>query len=350
LGVLERQRFILGPEVECLERDFARLVGCQHAVGCASGSDALLLALMALEIRPGDEVITTPFTFVATAGSIARLGARPVFVDIERETYNIDPRLLENAITTRTRGIIPVHLFGLPATMEPILEIARRHGLFVVEDAAQSVCSRYQGKMAGGLATAGCFSFFPSKNLGGAGDGGMLTTDDAGLADRLRVLRVHGSRRKYQYEILGINSRLDELQAAILRVKLGHIAEWTEARQRNADHYRSLFGEHGLVEAIGLPSVPADCQHVYNQFVIRTVHRDQLRDHLLRIGIPTEVYYPSPLHLQPAFSYLGYKNGYLAEAELASRQVVALPIYPELGEERIAAVVQGIADFCAATN
>ncbi len=350
MNVLESQQFILGPEVESLERDFAALVGCQHAIGCASGSDALLLALTALNVRPGDEVITTPFTFVATAGSIARLGARPVFVDIERETHNIDPRQLEKAITMRTRGIIPVHLFGLPANMGSILKIASDHGLFVIEDAAQAICARYEGKMVGALGTIGCFSFFPSKNLGAAGDAGMVTTNDAGLADLMKLLRVHGSRQRYQYDVLGMNSRLDALQAAILRVKMGYLTEWTNARQRNADHYRSLFGDHGLVEAIGLPSVPAGCEHVYNQFVIRTPHRDQLRDHLVRIGIPTEVYYPSPLHLQPAFSSLGHKNGDLAEAELASQQVLALPIYPELGEERIAAVVQGIADFCATTN
>ena len=350
IGVLENQHFILGPEVEALERDFADLMGCHHALGCASGSDALLLALMALGVGPGDEVITTPFTFVATAGSIARLGARPVFVDIEPETYNIDPFRLEEAITPRTRGIIPVHLFGLPANMEPILNIAKTHSLFVVEDAAQSICARYQGRMVGGLGTIGCFSFFPSKNLGAAGDGGMVTTNDPRLAESMKTLRVHGSRKKYQCDLVGTNSRLDALQAAILRVKLPHLAEWTAARQRNADRYRSLFRDDQIAESLGLPSVPAGCEHVYNQFVIRTHRRDQLRDHLRRIGIPTEIYYPSPLHLQPAFADLGYMSGDLVEAELACQQVLALPIYPELGEERVAAVVRGIAGFFATTD
>lgn len=350
IGVLESQHFILGPEVQGLERDFAHLTGCQHALGCASGSDALLLALMALGVGPGDEIITTPFTFVATAGSIARLGARPVFVDIEPETYNIDPWQLEKAITSRTRGIIPVHLFGLPANMGPILGIAKTHGLFVVEDAAQAICARYEGKMVGGLGAIGCFSFFPSKNLGAAGDAGMVTTNDARLAELMKTLRVHGSRQKYQSDFVGVNSRLDALQAAILRVKLGHLAEWTAARQRNANRYQSLFRDCELVESVGLPCVPAGYEHVYNQFVIRTHRRDQLRDHLRRLGIPTEVYYPSPLHLQPAFAELGYSKGDLAEAELASQQVVALPIYPELGEERLEEVVQGIAGFFATTD
>jgi len=345
--VLESQHCILGPEVECLEQDFARMVDCRQAIGCASGSDALLLALMALQIRPGDEVITTPFTFVATAGSIARLGARPVFVDIEPDTYNIDPYRIKNAITPRTRAIMPVHLFGLPANMGAILEIADRHKLWVIEDAAQAVCARYQGKTVGSIGTIGCFSFFPSKNLGGAGDGGMVTTNDSGLADLIRTLRVHGSRKKYQYDLLGINSRLDALQAAILRVKLMRLGEWTAARQRNAGIYRTLFADYGLTESIELPFVSAGSEHVYNQFVIRTQQRDRLREHLQQAGIPTEVYYPSPLHLQRAFSSLGYKPGDLAMAEEASEQVLALPIYPELGNERQVAVVESIAAFQA---
>jgi dTDP-4-amino-4,6-dideoxygalactose transaminase len=275
---------------------------------------------------------------------------RALFVDIEPETYNIDPKQLEKAITARTRAIILVHLFGLPADMEPILNIATDHKLFVIEDAAQSICARYQGKVVGGLGTVGCFSFFPSKNLGAAGDGGMVTTNDPALADLIRTLRVHGSRKKYQYDVLGMNSRLDALQAAILRVKLLHLGEWTAARQCNADRYRSLFGDCGLTESIGLPFAPVGREHVYNQFVIRTHHRDQLREHLHRAGIPTEVYYPSPLHLQQAFGSLGYKPGDLAEAESACQQVLALPIYPELRREHQIAVVEAIAEFYAATN
>jgi len=255
-GVLESQHFILGPEVERFEKDIAEYVGSKFAIGCASGSDALLLAQMALCIEPGDEVITTPFTFGATAGSIARLQARPVFVDIHPETFNIDERQLEAAITPRTRAIMPVHLFGLPANMDAILEIANRHDLSVIEDAAQAIGARWNGKSVGALGTIGCFSFFPSKNLGGAGDGGMLTTNDPQIADRLRVLRVHGARKKYNYELLGMNSRLDALQAAILRVKLKYLNSWTENRRANAERYAELFAEHH-VEQLTLPSSPA---------------------------------------------------------------------------------------------
>src|SRR5580704_53134 len=254
IRVLESQHFILGPDVEVLEREIARLVGCQFAIGCASGSDALLLALMALEIGPRDEVITTPFTFVATAGSIARLGARPVFVDINPDDFNLDPQKIEKALTPRTRAILPVHLFGRPAEMDAILQIADRSDLAVIEDAAQSIGARWKSKAVGSLGKIGCFSFFPSKNLGGAGDGGMVTTNDPVLADRLRVLRSHGSRTKYQYELVGINSRLDEMQAAILRVKLPHLEKWTALRQRNADRYRSIFHQLNLDGVIQLPS------------------------------------------------------------------------------------------------
>ncbi|HVB57579.1 MAG TPA: DegT/DnrJ/EryC1/StrS family aminotransferase, partial [Candidatus Acidoferrales bacterium] len=257
-GVLESQHFILGPEVEAFEREISAHTGVRFAIGCASGSDALLLALLALEVRPGDEVITTPFTFVATAGAIARIGAKPVFVDIDPATFNIDPAQIENAITPRTRAILPVHLFGMAADMDAILEIASRCKLPVIEDAAQSIGARYRGHAVGNLAAMGCFSFFPSKNLGGAGDGGMITANDQKLAERLRLLRVHGSRKKYEYEIVGINSRLDALQAAILRVKLRHLAAWTEGRRRNADRYRTLFAEFVLTERVMLPEVPAE--------------------------------------------------------------------------------------------
>jgi len=343
--VLESQQFIMGSEVAALEGEIAKFVGCEFALGCASGSDALLLALMAYGVGPGDEVVTTPFTFVATAGSIARLGARPVFVDIDPVTYNLDPAKFESAITPRTRAVIPVHLFGLPAEMCSIQEISNRHNLPVIEDAAQAIGAEYKGKQVGSLGSVGCFSFFPSKNLGGAGDGGMVVADDPDLADRLRILRLHGSRKKYQYELLGMNSRLDTLQAAILRVKLRHLPAWTAARQRNAERYRNLFSEYGLMDSIAPPFVPATCTHVYNQFVIRVQHRDELKAALRKEGIPTEIYYPSPLHLQPAFAYLSYQEGEFPRAELASQEVLALPIYPEFTEEHQRLVVEAISNF-----
>jgi dTDP-4-amino-4,6-dideoxygalactose transaminase len=343
--VMESQQLILGPEVAAFEQEIAQATQCKFAIGCASGSDALLLALMACGIQPNDEVITTPFTFVATAGSIARLGARPLFVDIDPATYNMDPRGIEAVITARTRAIVPIHLFGLPADMDAISGIARRHNLPVIEDAAQAIGARYQGKPAGSMGQAGCFSFFPSKNLGGAGDAGMIVTDDPSIADRLRLLRQHGSREKYRYELLGMNSRLDALQAAILRVKLKHLPAWASARQRNADRYRALFIELGLQHAIGLPAVPEGCVHVYNQFVIRTKHRDELRSALRQQGIPTEIYYPSPLHLQPAFANLGYSRGDFPAAEAACAEVLALPIYPELTEHQQRLVARNIAAF-----
>lgn len=345
LEVLESQRFILGPEVEALEADIAGLVGSRFAIGCASGSDALLLALMALEIEPQDEVITTPFTFVATAGAIARLGARPVFVDIDPDTFNCDPEQVKRAITPRTRAVMPVHLFGTPAEMDAILEVAGAKRLPVVEDAAQSIGARYHGAPVGSLGTVGCFSFFPSKNLGAAGDAGMITTNDPYLADRMRVLRVHGSRKKYESEFIGFNSRLDALQAAILRVKLRHLEEWTNLRQRNAARYRSLFREFGLEEDIQLPCVKGDREHVYNQFVIRTHQRDELREYLGQQGISTEIYYPSPLHLQQAFAYLGYKKHDFPKAEAACAQVLALPIFPQLTDEHQRNVVAAVANF-----
>ena len=346
----ESQQFILGPDVQQFETEIADLLACRYAVGCASGSDALLLALLALGVAAGDEVITTPFTFVATAGAIARLGAKPVFVDIDPETYNINPEKIEEALTPRTKAIIPVHLFGLAAAMEEITSISKAHRVPVVEDAAQAIGADYHGRFAGSIGDIGCLSFFPSKNLGGFGDGGMVTTNDPGLADHLKLLRVHGSRSKYHYEILGVNSRLDTLQAVVLRVKLRHLHEWTAGRQRNATRYRRLFEQAGLQTLIGLPSEPQGAHHVYNQFVIRTQQRDQLRDHLRRAGIPTEIYYPVPLHLQPAFQYLGYQSGDFPNAESASRLVLALPIYPELSEAQQESVVRGISDFFRANH
>jgi len=339
---MQSARFILGPEVQKLEAEIAQYVGCKFAIACASGSDALLLALMALGVGPGDEVITTPFTFVATAGSIARLGAIPVFVDLDPTTYNLNVREVAKAMTLHTRAIIPVHLYGLPAEMGPLLEVANSEGVDIIEDAAQALSATWHEQKVGSIGRVGCFSFFPSKNLGCAGDGGMITTNDADLADRLRLLRVHGSRSKYHCEILGVNSRLDALQAAILRVKLPHLESWTEGRRANADRYRQLFAEMNLGDRVVLPIEPAGSRHVYNQFVIRVAERDELREHLTAAGIPTEIYYPEPLHRQPAFSHLG---GSFAEAERASREVLALPIFPELTEGQQRRVVTAIAEF-----
>src|SRR5580658_6714949 len=296
--VMESQHFILGPEVNQLEQEIAAKLGANHAIGCASGTDALILALMAAEIGPGDEVITTPFSFIATAGSIAHVGATPVFVDIDPLTFNIAPALIEPAITPKTRAIMPVHLFGLPADLNPILDVARHHNLLVIEDAAQAIGARYNGGYVGTLGDFGCFSFFPSKNLGGAGDGGMVTTNEPHLAERLRMLRVHGGKKKYFHDILGTNSRLDALQAAILRVKLNHLNSWAEARGRHAERYRRLFDEHNLSLFLTYPPAPsAEFHHVYNQFTIRSPFRDELREHLRLAGVPSEIYYPLCLHL-----------------------------------------------------
>ncbi|HLI30705.1 MAG TPA: DegT/DnrJ/EryC1/StrS family aminotransferase [Terriglobia bacterium] len=343
--VFESQQFILGREVEALEQELAAMLEVKEAVTCASGTAALELALQALGIGPSDEVITTPFTFVATGGAVAQLRARPVFVDIEPRTFNLDPSLIEPSITSKTRAIIPVHLFGLPSELDSMLEIARRHKLAVVEDAAQAIGARYQGRPVGGFGTAGCFSFFPSKNLGAAGDGGLIATQDSQLADRLRLIRVHGSRERYHYEMLGTNSRLDGLQAAVLRVKLRHLSEWTRRRQEAARRYDTLFAEAGLGNQIALPSVPAGRTHVYNQYVIRCQQRDALREFLRKHGIPAEIYYPVPLHLQPAFASLGYRAGQFPVAEAACAEVLALPIYPELKESHQRAVVEAIAKF-----
>jgi dTDP-4-amino-4,6-dideoxygalactose transaminase len=345
--VMQSQQFILGPEVESFEQEIAAYVGTRFAVGCASGSDALLLALMALKIgrNDEDEVITTPFTFVATAGAIARLGARPVFVDIERDTFNIDPDRLQAAITPRTKAIIAVHLFGMSAAMDAIAEMANQRSVAVIEDAAQAIGASYAGKAVGGIGLCGCFSFFPSKNLGGAGDGGMVTTNDEGFADAVRVLHLHGGRTKYEYEVMGMNSRLDALQAAILRVKLHHLDSWAAGRQQKAQRYIRLFQERGLDDIIRLPEVAPNCNHVYNQFVIRAPRRDELKAFLKDRGVPSEIYYPLPLHLQPAFAYLGYKRGDLPQSETASREVLALPIFPELSDDQQSLVVDSIAAF-----
>ena len=343
--VLESQIFIMGPEVSAFEEEIKAQVGCEHVFGCASGSDALLLALMALGVSPGDEVITVPFTFVATVGAIARLHARTVFVDVDPVTFNLDPNELEKAITPRTKAIIPVHLFGLCADMDAILEVAGRRGIPVVEDAAQAIGAKFRGRVAGSMGTFGCFSFFPSKNLGGAGDGGLITTNDAELAAKLKLLRNHGSKTKYDYVLLGINSRLDALQAAILRVKLKHLKAWAEGRRRNASRYRELAREFGLSGGVTLPREPEGYFHVYNQFTIRSAQRDGLKEYLQGRGIPSEIYYPHALHLQPAFAELGYSSGAFPESERCSGEVLSLPIYPELKDEHLLAVVQAIRDF-----
>src|SRR5258708_10839705 len=323
----------------------AAYVGTKFAIGCASGSDALLLPLMALGVGPGDEVITPPFPFVATAGSIARLGARPVFVDIEPGTFNLDPEMIERAITPRTRAILPVDLFGLIADMDPIMEIAQRHGVAVVEDAAQSVGAKYKGRDAGAMGPVGCFSFYPTKNLGGAGDGGLITTNDPELAHNLKLPHEHGSPRRYEYEVVGTNSRLDALQAAVLRVKLRYLEDWTEARIRNAARYNELFTNSRCRDHVVLPYAPTESRHVYNQYVIRVPKRDQLRQYLQQAGVATEIYYPYPLHMQPAFANLGHKTGEFPESERASAEVLALPIYPDVTIEQQTAVVSAIADF-----
>ena len=345
--VMDSQQFIMGPDVAALENEIARYTGARHAIACASGSDALLLALMALEVKDGDEVITTPYSFFATASSIARLGARPVFVDIEPATYNIDISKIEGAVTERTRAVMPVHLYGQCAEMNALVETCGRHDLPVIEDAAQAIGAADEAGQAGVVGSVGCFSFYPSKNLGAAGDAGMMTTADDALAARLRSLRVHGSPTKYYHELLGVNSRLDSLQAAVLRVKLPHLDNWSNARRANAVRYDRLFEDAGLAEEIGLPVVREGARHIFNQYVIRVRNgrRDALAEHLKERGVGTDIYYPVPLHLQACFAYLGYREGDFPEAERAARETLALPIYPELTAEQQSYVVEMIREF-----
>jgi dTDP-4-amino-4,6-dideoxygalactose transaminase len=348
--VMESQHFILGPEVAHLEEEVAAKLGAKHAIGCASGTDALILALMAAKIGPGDEVITTPFSFVATAGSIALLGAKPVFVDIDPVSFNIDPQKIEAAITPKTRAIMPVHLFGLPADMDRIVPIAKARNLLLIEDAAQAIGAKYKGRFAGTIGNFGCFSFFPSKNLGAAGDGGLITTNDSAAAERLRMIRVHGSKQKYFHEVVGTNSRLDALQAAVLRVKLHHLDTWEGGRVNRANRYRQLFEEKQLTRHISYPSVPPDgFHHIYNQFTIRAQRRDDLKAALGHNGIPSEIYYPLCLHLQNAFRNLGYQEGQMPVAEAASREVLSLPVFPELTAARQESVVEAIQRFYETT-
>ncbi len=345
--VLESQYFILGPEVAGFEAEAAEYCEAPHAVGCSSGSDALLLPLMALGLKPGDEVVTTPYSFFATAGAIWRTGARPVFVDIQPDTYNIDPALIEAAITPNTRAIIPVHLYGQAADMDPINEIARQHKLFVLEDAAQAIGAGYHGKRAGTLGHAAAFSFYPSKNLGGFGDAGMVTTDDPTLAKQLGRLRVHGMEPKYHHHEVGYNARIDALQAAILRVKLRHLDDWTAGRRSVADRYARLFESEGLTDIVALPSEKPGHFHVYNQYVVRVPAdaRDPLRAHLSANRVGSEIYYPIPLHLQTCFASLGHKPGDFPLSEAAAAETIALPIYPELSDEALRHVVGTISAF-----
>ena len=342
--VVESQHFVLGPEVEALEREMAAFCGARFAVGVSSGTDALLAALMAIRIRPGDEVITTSYSFFATAGVIARVGARPVFVDIDSKTFNLDGSKISGKMTPRTKAILPVHLFGQCANVEPIMAIANSRGVHVIEDAAQAIGARdQQGRQAGTIGHMGCLSFFPSKNLGAFGDGGMVITNDERLAEILKVLRVHGGESKYRHRIVGGNFRLDALQAAILRVKLKYLTTWTEARRINAKRYRSLFEEMGLSKCSSLPEDSPG--HTYNQFVTRFSDRDRLQDFLREKGVETEVYYPLPLHLQDCFRELGYHGGDFPQAEAAAGESLALPIYPELTEAQQRYITEKIREF-----
>ncbi len=343
--VCDEQGFVLGPRVVDFEKAMAQYVGSRYAIGCASGSDALLLSLMAHGVRAGDEVITVPFTFFATAGAISRLGATPVFVDIQPDTFNIDPDQIERAITPRTKAVIPVHLFGQCADMEAINEIAKRKHIPVIEDACQAIGAARHGKRAGALADTGCFSFFPTKNLGGFGDGGLITTDDQSLADALSMLRVHGSRVRYLHEAVGINSRLDALQAAILHVKLKYLDQWTEGRRRNAERYQQLFAQANLLDRVTLPLTAPGNFHVYNQYTVRVGKRDELRNFLKDQGVGSEVYYPLPMHLQNCYQELGHRKGSFPVSERAAEEVLSLPIYAELEENQLVYVAEQINQF-----
>jgi len=373
LRVAESQYFILGPEVDKMEKDFCSYLKCEHALGVSSGTDALLIALMAVDIKPGDEVIVPAYSFFATAGVVARLNAIPVFTDIDPVTFNINPAGFEKKISSKTKAVIPVHLYGQSCDMDPIIEVAKKHNIKVIEDAAQAIGVQYKdGKYVGTIGDIGCFSFFPSKNLGGFGDGGLVTTNDKELADKLKVLRVHGGHPKYYHKIIGGNFRLDAIQAAVISVKLPHLTAWSEARRKNAQLYNKFFIDAKLAERTGqisfdnknkvlLPKAiyNADSRksqilnpksdivnyHIYNQYIIRIQKRDETREFLLKNNIGTEIYYPVPFHLQECFNYLGYKKGDFPESEKASDTSLALPIFPELTEEQIKYVVGKIGEF-----
>lgn len=352
--VLEAQQFILGVEVEALEKELAAYCQCKYAFGVSSGTDAILLSLTALGIHPGDEVITTPYSFFASSGSIVRLGAKPVYVDIEQSTLNIQAEPIESKVTTQTKAVLPVHLAGQVADMGPILDVAGRYGLHVVEDACQAIGADYQGRKAGSMGQLGCFSFFPSKNLGGYGDSGLVTTNNAELADRLSLLRNHGQRPKYHSQLVGGNFRMDAIQAAVLRVKFKYLEQWTEARRMHAALYRRLFEERGISipldefghrEGIVLPQETGFGRHIYHLYIIRTKFRDDLAHYLREHGIGSEVYYPVPLHLQDCFKDLGFHPGDFPHSERAARESLALPVYPEMTEDMLVRVADTIAEF-----
>ncbi|HVF42951.1 MAG TPA: DegT/DnrJ/EryC1/StrS family aminotransferase [Pyrinomonadaceae bacterium] len=348
--VLDSQQFILGEDVRRLEEELASYTRARHAVGCGSGSDALLLALLALDVAAGDEVVTTPFTFFATAGAIARAGARPVFADIEPRTYNVDPARVEEALTGRTRAVMPVHIYGQCADTDAVARACGPRGIPVVEDAAQAIgADDAGGRRAGSVGAIGCFSFYPTKNLGAAGEAGLVTTNDDKLAERLRRLRVHGGATEYHHDEVGFNSRLDTMQAAVLRVKLPHLDAWSDARRERAETYTRMLSEAGLEGLVTPPYVVRGARHIFHQYVIRVdaARRDALVEHLKSNGVGTKIYYPVPLHLQPCFAYLGHKRGDFPESERAARETLALPMYPELTRGQQEYVVDTIRRFFA---
>ena len=348
--VCDGQRFIMGPEVDALERELAAMLGAEHAIAVSSGTDALLVALMALGIGPGDEVITPTYSFFATAGCVSRVGATPVFVDIDPVTCNVDAGGVRRALSARTKAIMPVHLYGLCADMPGLEAVAREAGVPIIEDAAQAIGAAIGGRQAGTIGAAGCFSFFPSKNLGAFGDAGLLTTNDAALATEVRLLRNHGAEPKYYHARIGGNFRLDALQAAVLRVKAPHLGGWTQARRQNASRYRQLFAEAGLDSIITLPAEPAGTFHIYNQFVIRADDRDALRDHLTRAGVGTEIYYPVPFHRQACFADVPSSRWSFPVADRLAATSLALPIYGELTDDDLRHVVAAIGEFVEARH
>jgi dTDP-4-amino-4,6-dideoxygalactose transaminase len=341
LKVVKSGRYILGPEVHEFEQQTAQYLGCKHAIGCASGTDALQIALMALDIGPDDEVITSPFTFVATAETIALLGAKPVYVDIREEDFNIDPARIEGAITQHTKAIIPVHLYGQPAEMDAIMDVAQKHNLHVIEDSAQSMGAEYKGKKVGTIGSFGCISFFPSKNLGAYGDAGMLVTNDDTLAEKARIIAIHGSKIRYKHSHIGINSRLDTIQAAILSVKLPHLDTWNKQRYVAAERYNSLFSGMPVKTPVVLP----DRTHIFHQYTIRVPKRDALAEYLTSKKIPFGIYYPIPLHLQEAYRYLGYKSGDFPVTVKLTDEVISLPMHTELTMEQQEYIVRMIGEF-----
>lgn len=343
--VLDSGQYILGKAVKDLESQFASYVGVKHAIGCSSGTDALLIALLALDIKPGDEIITTPFTFIATAEVIALIGAKPVFVDIEEDTFNIDPKKIEAVITSKTKAIIPVHLYGQTAEMDEINNIAKKHNIKVIEDACQSFGSEYKGKVAGSLADIACFSFFPSKNLGCYGDGGMITTNDDNLARQIRLIANHGSEKRYEHEVIGINGRLDTIQAAVLIVKMRYIKNWIKDRNKKGNiYFKKLSGIPGIIPPVQRP----ENKHSYGQFTIRCENRKEFQEFMQKNEIPTAVHYPKPLDIQPAFKNLGYKKGDFPVSEKASQEVISLPFFPEITEEQMDMVVDTVKEFSLA--